>query len=106
MSNAAQESCTDPNENKSVSSSVIQDENSSHSFPKLRLKNVNKVIIGNSNINSFPAKFNQVKEVILKNVDILVKTETTLDDTFPFGRFYVEGFTVSYRFEGIIMTAV
>ena len=106
MSNAAQESCTDPNENKSVSSSVIQDENSSHSFPKLRLKNVNKVITGNSNINSFPAKFNQVKEVILKNVDILVKTETTLDDTFPLGRFYVEGFTVSYRFEGIIMTAV
>ena len=107
MSNAAQESCTDPNENKSVSSSIIQDENSSHSFPKLRLRNVNnKVIIGNSNINSFPAKFNQVKEVILKNVDILVKTETTLDDTFPLGRFYVEGFTVSYRFEGIIMTAV
>ena len=106
MSNAAQESCTDPNENKSVSCSIIQNENSSHSFPKLRLKNVNKVIIGNSNINSFPAKFNQVKEVILKNVDILVKTETTLDDTFPLGRFYVEGFTVSYRFEGIIMTAV
>ena len=106
MSNAAQESCTDPNENKSVSSSVIQDENSSHSFPKLRLKNVNKVIIGNSNINSFPAKFNQVKEVILKNVDVLVITETKLDDTFPLGRFYVEGFTVSYRFEGIIMTAV
>ena len=42
---------------------------------------MNKVITGNININSLPAKFDQVKEVILKNVDILVITETKLDDT-------------------------
>ena len=35
-------------------------------LPKLRLHNVNKVIIGNININSFPAKFDQVKNVYLK----------------------------------------
>ena len=47
---------------------------------------MNKVIIGNININSLPAKFDQVKEVILKNVDILVITEAKLDDTFPLGQ--------------------
>ena len=36
---------------------------------KLTLRNGNKVIIGNININFFPAKFDQVKEVILKNMD-------------------------------------
>ena len=60
---------------------------------------MNKVIIGNININSFPAKFDQVKEVILKNVDILVITETKLDDTFPLGQFYVEGFTMPNRLD-------
>ena len=60
---------------------------------------MNKVIIGNTNTNSLPAKFAQVKKVILKNADILVITETRLDDTFPLGLFYVEGFTMYYRFD-------
>ena len=97
MSNAAQENYIDPKENKPVNSSNIQEENSLDSLRKLRLRNVNKVIIGNININSLLAKFDQVKEVILKNVDILVITETKLDDTFPLGQIYVEGFTMPYR---------
>ena len=60
---------------------------------------MNKAIIGNVNINSLPATFDQIKEIILKNVDILVITETNLDDTFPLGQFYVEGFTVPYRLD-------
>ena len=60
---------------------------------------MNKIIIGNININSLPAKFDQVKEVILKNLDILVVTETKLDETFPLGQFYVEGFTMPYRLD-------
>ena len=94
MSNAAQENYIDLQENKPVNSSNIQEENSLDSLRKLRLRNVNKVIIGDININSLPAKFDQVKEVILKNVDILVITETKLDDTFPLGQFNVEGFTM------------
>ena len=58
---------------------------------------MNKVIIGITNINSLPARSDQVKEVILKNVNILVMTENKLDDTFPLGQFYVEGFTMPYR---------
>ena len=99
MSNAAQENYIDPKENKPVNSSNIQEENSLDSLRKLRLRNVNKVIIGNININSLPAKFDQVKEVILKNVDILVITETKIDDTFPLGQFYVDGVTMPYRLD-------
>ena len=99
MSNAAQENYIDPKENKPVNCSNIQEENSLDSLCKLRLRNVNKVIIGNININSLLAKFDQVKEVILKNVYILVITETKLDDTFPLDQFYVEGFTIPYRLD-------
>ena len=60
---------------------------------------MNKVIIGNININSLPAKFDQVKEVISKHTDTLVTTETKLDDTFPLDQFYVEGFTIPYRLD-------
>ena len=54
---------------------------------KLRFINVNKVIIGNVNINSFPNKFDQLREIMLKYVDVLVITETKLDDTFLTSQF-------------------
>ena len=50
---------------------------------KLRIKNSEKVIIGNLNISPLPNKFHQLKETVLKYVDVLVLTETTLDDSFP-----------------------
>ena len=44
----------------------------------LRLSNVNRVVIGNLNFNSLPNKFNKLKELVLKHVDMLVLTETIL----------------------------
>ena len=49
----------------------------------IRLKDINRVIIGNLNKNSLPIKFVQLQELVLKYVDILVLTETKLDDSFP-----------------------
>ena len=66
LSNAAEEDYIDTKENKPINSSYIQEENTLGSLPKLRLKNVNKVIIDKININSLPANFDQVKEVIIK----------------------------------------
>ena len=53
----------------------------------LRLSNVIRVAIGNLNINSLPKKFNRLKDRILKYVDILVLTETKLDDFFQIRSF-------------------
>ena len=63
----------------------------------LRLRNVNKVIIGNLNINSLPKKFDHLREIV--NVDVLVITETKLDDTFLTSQFLVTGFFVPYRLD-------
>ena len=65
----------------------------------LRLSNVNRVVIGNLNINSLPNKFNQLKELFLKHVDILVLTETKLDDSFPNSQFLVDGFSEPFRID-------
>ena len=59
----------------------------------LRLRNVNKVIIVNLNINSLPNKFDQLREIVLKYVDVLVIT----DVTFLTSQFLVTGFSVPYR---------
>ena len=59
---------------------------------KLRLSNVKRFVIGNLNINSLPIKVNLLKELVLKYVDILVLTETKLDNSFPNSQFSVDGF--------------
>ena len=50
------------------------------------------IIFGNLNINSLPNKFHQLRaigEIVLKYVDVLVVTETKLDDTFLTSQFLV-----------------
>ena len=63
----------------------------------LRLRNIDKVLIGNINVNSIRNKFEQLKELILKYVDVLIITETKLDDTFPSAQFIIEGFSEPFR---------
>ena len=65
----------------------------------LRLKNVNKTVIGQININSISSKFNQLKELVLKHVDILVACETKLDETFPGSQFHMNTFSLPYRLD-------
>ena len=65
----------------------------------LRLSNVNRVVIGNLNINSLPNKFNQLKKVFLKYVDILFLTETKVDDSFLNSQFLVDGFSEPCRID-------
>ena len=36
--------------------------------------------------------------MIQNNIDILLVSETKLDDTFPVGQFYIDGYSTPYRF--------
>ena len=65
----------------------------------VRLKNFKKAVIGQININSISSKFNQLKELVLKHVDLLVLCETKLDETFPSSQFYMDGFSLRYRLD-------
>ena len=65
----------------------------------LILKNVNKKIIGQININSVSSKFNQLKELVLKHVDNLAVCETKLDVTFLSSQFHMDAFSLPYRLD-------
>ena len=63
----------------------------------LKLQNVNRLVVGQLNINSISGKFDLLKEVIKDNIDILVITKTKLDNNFPLSQFKMEGFSLPYR---------
>ena len=68
-------------------------------FKKVRLKNPKNIIIGNRNINSKSRKFDQLKCLISNHVDILVLTETKLDETFTTSSFLINGFSSPFRLD-------
>ena len=63
----------------------------------IRVSNVNRLIIGQLNINSIRNKFEAIKGIIKGNLDILVITESKLDDTFPISQFIIEGYWPPFR---------
>ena len=51
------------------------------------------------NIKSLPNKFDQLKELVLKYVDIPAITETKLDIGFSASQFLVDGFVETFRLD-------
>ena len=64
---------------------------------KIRVKNLNRIIFASLNINSIRNKFEQLKLSIMGNIDVLVITETKLDETFSTSSFLIDGFSKPYR---------
>ena len=64
---------------------------------QLKLANANKIIVGHLNINSIRNKLEYLKYLMMENVDILLISETKLNDTFPVSQFMVGGFHTPYR---------
>ena len=65
----------------------------------LKLRNANRIICAQLNINSIRNKYDQLKSMITGNIDILVITETKLNETFPQAQFFINGFTKPYRLD-------
>ena len=65
----------------------------------LRLRNVNRLICAQLNINSIRNKFESSKKIVSTNVDILLICETKLDSPFPRAQFQIHGFGEAYRFD-------
>ena len=66
-------------------------------FKKMKQNNPKKIVIGHVNINSIRQKFVFLKEIVQRNIDILLISETKLDQTFPVGQFYIDGFHSPFR---------
>ena len=60
---------------------------------------MNRPIIAQLNINSIRNKFKFLEKDICANLDILLISETKLDDSFPSAQFLLDGFSKPYRLE-------
>ena len=65
----------------------------------IRIDNLNKLIIAHLNINSIRNKFDFLVNKIEGNVDILMISETKLDESFPTGQFLIDGFHEPVRLD-------
>ena len=58
----------------------------------IRDGNINKLIIGQLNLNSLRNKFDCLIQQITGNVDILMVSETKLDNSCSVGQFLIDGY--------------
>ena len=67
------------------------------SLKSVRRKNLSRIIFAHLNINSLRNKFDTLVHQIKGNVDVLVISETKLDESFPEGQFKIPGFATPFR---------
>ena len=92
-------------ENSKVSNTITCDEFNAKK-PKentylnfIRKGNLNRLVLAHININSIRNKFDTLVQQITNNIDILMISETKLDNSFPEGQFLIPGYSSPYRFD-------
>ena len=63
----------------------------------LRLKFPQNPIIAQININSIRNKFETLVSLVTSDIDILMISETKIDESFPLSQFMIDGFSMPYR---------
>ena len=62
----------------------------------IQIHNRNKLVFGYLNINSIHSKFELLSEQVKGNTDVLIISETKVDDSFPTGSFSIDGVSTPY----------
>ena len=66
---------------------------------EIKIQSPDKLSLGHLNINSVRNKFEALTYIIDNNIDLLLISETKLDDSFPTAQFQMKGFGVPYRYD-------
>ena len=56
-------------------------------------ENPTRLIFAQFNIHSIRNKFDFLASEVINNIDVLLISETNLDDSFPKAQFFVDGFS-------------
>ena len=83
-------------ESTSIENNEIVDK-SSHTFPNLRGTKAENVIIAHLNINFLQNKFEPLAKLVRGKVDILIISETKIDDSFHTNQFMIDGYSSPFR---------
>ena len=73
--------------------------NATVTLQNLRLENPNRIMSGQLNINSIRNKFEMLTSLIANEIDVLLLSETKLDETFPLEQFLISGFAKLLRLD-------
>ena len=65
----------------------------------IRVKYKNNIIIGHLNLNSLRNKFEALVSIVSSAIDILVTSETKIDNSFPSNQFNINGFHKPFRLD-------
>ena len=84
---------------KSKANQTANTENTNMDLKALCLRNFNKLIIAHLNINSLRKKFEFLISLIKDNIDVLMISETKLDQSFPTDQLMINGFIAPFRLD-------
>ena len=65
----------------------------------LKEKNADRPVIGHLNINFIAPKFEPLVSLVKENIDLLMVSETKVDDSYPNGQFEIEGYSRPIRLD-------
>ena len=68
-------------------------------FKMIRAENFGNIIVATLNVNSISPKFDEFKLMVSGYFDVIIVTETKLDDSFPKAQFCIDGFSIPYRLD-------
>ena len=63
---------------------------------QIKCNHPKNIVLGHLNINSIRNKFECLKYIVGKNIDILLISETKLDESFPESQFIMDGFQLPF----------
>ena len=75
------------NEKSEIDNEIV-DHITNADLKSLRIRNLNKIVVGHLNINSIRNKFDFLAHQVKGNIDILMISETKLDESFPPSQFF------------------
>ena len=82
-----------------VTSPMLNKDLELNELNNLRHWHVRKILIGHLNINSVRNKFSSLKEIVEKNLDIFMISETKIGNSYPSEQFMLNGFSKPYRLD-------
>ena len=63
----------------------------------LRISIINRLVIAHLNINRIMGKFDSLREIIQKNINILAISESKLDESYTTNMLNIAGYTLPFR---------
>ena len=96
------EGCLHVSNEKHHSECFINKEDVNHQdisgvLKEIRVNNLNR--IGHLNVNSLAENSDSLKVIIPVNIDVMVITESKLDDSYPTSQFFIDGFSEPFRLD-------